>query len=259
MKRLTSLRLKGLEIAPNLPRNATFHSSRATIIQGVEGVGFLEVSDSVDDIAAIRLAYFRARLPRTAATEAIGDLRIFAQMAGTPGMVLDFTGTGNHRVLVHLHTAAHGSLPPFDAHLLVSNFKPHTGGHVCETELDLDVDLAPIARDAGVDRLNLRAHFVADPPVNTRVTLLDWLRSEDGDLARRALPGIGSALRHNQYAAQLDYASWLVEIEKTLAQMGRKTVEATQKRDQQFLQLEQLFSRILAEKQLAGVGTPGRA
>ena len=232
-------------VVANLPQNATYHKSSAETVDA-DSVAFLEVATPVDDISKIRLVHGRISVPSAQAPTALGACHILFQSGPVPGMVLGFTGTGNQILQVTVRSERLGTLPAIEFTCLFSNFDWVTGAHMCQASVDLESLLPAVSNETNTQRLMLSAKLRGHEPMTPKAGLLSWLRSQEGDCARRALPSIGAALRHNQEAAQLDSHSWIAEIETTLQQATRRFLEDPSGDLTEVTQLEQLYAYMLA-------------
>ena len=244
MMRVVAVSLKWVEVIVNLPTEATFQSSRAALLADVGGLGFLGIGEPIDDIAALRALHFRASFP--AGTAGLpGQTTVFLGRGREPGMILDFTGTGNQPVTVSVHNEAAGAISDFPATELLSGFDIQTGAHIGEMDLDLSTAAPSLVKGFDVRTLKLRAKLipaVLRPPDGD---LLAWLQSSDGDLARQAVPGIASALRHNPDAVSLGGGAWISEIESALIDATRLFLADPPQGQATVAQLERLLAFVL--------------
>jgi len=238
------LAMDWLEVAPNLPQNATYHQSKAISVAS-EGVGFLRQSATVDDVAPIQLAYGRVSIPSSATPSPLGAVHVFLRSAPQPGMVLTFTGTGNQSLEVTGCSAHLGTLPSLQITALLSSFDISSASHICQASVNLDLHMPEVAQKTETQRVMFRAQVRrarSGPPAD----LLGWLRSPAGDRARRALPSIAAALRHNLDAARLDGRAWLSEVESTLHKATARYLADPGEDLSEVTQLESLYGHLLA-------------
>jgi len=251
MGQVVAVALKWVEVVVNVPTEWTFHSDGAALLSGVDGLGFIEISAPIDNRAPLNPRHFRAVIPDGTAGLR-GQTTVVMGPGAEPGMVLDFTGTGNQPVRVSVHNDAVGEVVSFHATELLSNFALESGAHIGEMDLNLQRVAPQLAEKLDIRTLKLRAKLI---PAESRVPvggLLEWLRSPLGDRARKAVPGIASALRHNANAAQLGGKAWISEIELALLRatafyMGSGASDASAVE-----QLEQLLAAVLVATRSRG-------
>ncbi len=244
MARMVAVALKWVEVIVNLPTEATFQSSRAALLSDVAGLGFMGIGTPVDGVASLHPHYFHTVLPDGVAGLR-GSTEIFLRPGAEPGMVLDFTGTGNQPMHLSMHNDVVGDVLSFSVTELLSKFVIDTGAHTGEMDLNL-TRLAPRLADLfDMRTLKLRAKLTAAESPIPPGGLLAWMQSPEGDLARQAIPGVASALRHNPDAVELGGAAWLAEIEEALDAATRRYLAAPETGGCTVAQLEQLLAFVL--------------
>ncbi len=242
MGRLAVVSLKWVEVIVNLPTESTYQSGSA--LSNVVGLGFFGIGEPVDGVVSLTPRHFRTVLPHGTAGLP-GATEVFLRAGEKPGMVIEYAGTGNQPVQVSVNNTAVGEVLSFPATELISRFDRSTGSHVGEIDLNLR-RLAPQLGAFDLRTLKLRAGVTGAETSPPKGGLLYWLTSSNGALARRAVPGIASALTHNPDAAELGGRAWIAEIEAALAASTSAYLAQPTAERSEMAQLERLLAFVAA-------------